>query len=124
MQWSSRVFSVLLLIAVTSSVAFAEPPARSWQERESSVALMQGEQVVWKFSHDPEAPKSYFHPVALPDGPVLTWNQPPDHRWHHGLWFSWKFLNGVNFWEPNRSTGKPDGQTRIEHVGQALRTDH
>ena len=24
---------------------------------------------------------------------------PPDHPWHLGFWFSWKFINGVNYWE-------------------------
>ena len=29
----------------------------------------------------------------------MTADRPPDHIWHHGLWFSWKFINKVNYWE-------------------------
>jgi len=41
----------------------------------------------------------------------LTWNQPADHPWHHGLWFSWKFINGVNYWEEDPKTGLARGRT-------------
>jgi len=30
---------------------------------------------------------------------VLTREAPDDHPWHHGLWFTIKFVNGENFWE-------------------------
>jgi hypothetical protein len=30
---------------------------------------------------------------------VLTRDEPDDHPWHHGLWFTIKFVNGENFWE-------------------------
>jgi hypothetical protein len=73
--------------------------------------LQRGDTVIWQFNYGADEPKPYFHPVALPDGPVVTWNRPPDHVWHHGLWFCWKFINGVNYWEPDRSTGKPAGRT-------------
>jgi hypothetical protein len=39
------------------------------------------------------------HPLATPSGAVLTRDAPPDHPWHHGLWFTIKFVNGENFWE-------------------------
>jgi len=34
-----------------------------------------------------------------------------DHPWHRALWFSWKFINGVNYWEPNAQNGTLDGRT-------------
>ncbi len=43
--------------------------------------------------------RPYLHPVATPSGTVLTRNAPDDHPWHHGLWFTIKFVNGENFWE-------------------------
>jgi hypothetical protein len=49
-------------------------------------------------------------------GHVLTWDRPPDHAWHHGLWFCWKYINGVNYWEHHGQTGKPAGRTRITSV--------
>jgi hypothetical protein len=40
-----------------------------------------------------------IHPVASPSGAVLTRDAPSDHPWHHGLWFTIKYVNGENFWE-------------------------
>jgi hypothetical protein len=40
-----------------------------------------------------------FHPVKTPSGAVLTRDAPDDHPWHHGLWFTIKYVNGENFWE-------------------------
>ena len=79
--------------------------------------------VVWRFNYGPDAGKPHFHPVAVPDGPTLTGQSPPDHRWHHGLWFSWKFINGVNFWEENPQTGKSDGSTEWSRVQIMTRED-
>ena len=35
------------------------------------------------------------------DGTTLTWFQPADHRWHRALWFTWKKINGIVYWEEN-----------------------
>jgi hypothetical protein len=43
--------------------------------------------------------RPHLHPVASPSGAVLTRDAPADHPWHHGLWFTIKFVNGENFWE-------------------------
>ncbi len=88
------------------------------------MALVRGETMIWQFCYGPDEPKPYFHPVALPDGRVLTWNRPPDHVWHHGLWFSWKYINGANYWEPDRKTGKPEGLTEWANVKAVTRPDH
>lgn len=106
--------------AATPTEAPAAPTSWSWRTSEDEVALCateQGEQrVVWRFHYGRELDVPYFHPLATPAGQVLSWNSPPDHVWHHGLWFSWKFLNGVNYWEVNRETGKPDGRTQWDDV--------
>lgn len=50
---------------------------------------------------------------------VLTAHAPHDHRWHHGLWWSWKFLNDVLFWEDH-----PDyGGNRVG-LGRAVVVEH
>jgi len=41
-----------------------------------------------------------------------------DHPWHKGMWWSWKFINGVNFWEKN-----PKG-TELVKVGITVGDDH
>ncbi|TWU40813.1 DUF6807 family protein [Novipirellula artificiosorum] len=72
-----------------------------WQTADGqSVALVGDHGPVWQFHYGPEIPKPFFHPVALHGDHVITANSPPDHRWHHGLWFSWKYINEVNYWEP------------------------
>ena len=105
----------------------AAAQAQDWKwdrEPAQSVALKRGDTIVWQFRYDPDQPKPSFHPVALPDGRVLTWDRPPDHQWHHGLWFSWKYLNGVNYWEPDAKTGKPPGRTEWSDVEITTRADH
>jgi len=65
---------------------------------------------VWRFRFDPaQGTKPYFDPVCVAGGPSLTWARPPDHVWHYALWFSWKHINGVNYWEERG--GKSQGET-------------
>lgn len=47
----------------------------------------------------PSAPKPFCHPIRTSAGIELTVQSPLDHFWHRGLWFTWKFVNGVNYWE-------------------------
>ncbi len=100
--------------------------AEDWQwdaQPGKSVTLKRGETVVWQFNYGREQPKPHFHPVALPDGRVVTWDRPPDHVWHHGLWFSWKYINGLNYWEPDPKIGKPQGSTEWTNVEITTRPD-
>ena len=93
--------------------------AGRWQRDadRSSLAWLRGDQVVWKLTFAPDPfNKPFFDPLSVPGGPPLTWAQPEDHPWHYGLWFSWKYINGVNYWEESRETRRPDGKTRW-HVG-------
>jgi hypothetical protein len=108
-----------LMAWFVASVCLSANIARSdeWAEQDGrSVALIRDDAVVWQFNYGPDEPKPYFHPVALPGGPVLTWNRPPDHVWHHGLWFSWKYINGLNYWEPKSPGGLPEGATEWSDV--------
>jgi hypothetical protein len=66
---------------------------------------------VWQFSFDPAKGKTFFHPVSVVGGASLTAFQPRDHPWHYGLWFSWKYINGANYWEEDRTTGRAEGRT-------------
>ncbi|MEZ5238765.1 MAG: DUF6807 family protein [Microthrixaceae bacterium] len=34
-----------------------------------------------------------------PGGRVISVDAPADHPWHHGLWYTIKFVNDDNFWE-------------------------
>ncbi|MCG8698521.1 MAG: PmoA family protein, partial [Bacteroidales bacterium] len=88
----------------------------SFRETEHSIAMCYDQQIVWQFLYAPTQTKPYFHPIALSDGTVLTWVAPQDHPWHYGLWFSWKFINGINYWEEDRVTGKAAGLTTWDSV--------
>jgi hypothetical protein len=88
-------------------------PDYKWQQSDSSVALLNHHRTVWQFNYGKDTRKPYFHPVALSDGTVLTCLSPRDHPWHRALWFSWKMLNGVNYWEEDPKTGLPDGRTEV-----------
>jgi hypothetical protein len=63
------------------------------------------------------APKPFLHPVRTPAGHVLSLFEPADHRWHRGLWFTIKFVNGDNFWEEREPFGEQRvaGLPRISH---------
>ncbi|MCC7475778.1 MAG: PmoA family protein [Pirellulales bacterium] len=92
----------------------AKASSLAWRRTDSSLGLKSGENTLWEFQFDPKQDAPYFHPVGTREGQVLTWNSPADHPWHHAVWFSWKYINGVNYWEHNRQTGRPDGRTRWE----------
>lgn len=111
---TARLRAMTFVAAALTFCAGAATQAQEWKWEQNSgqtIALRRAGTIVWQFNYGQGEPKPYFHPVALPDGRVVTWNRPPDHVWHHGLWFSWKFINGLNYWEPDTSTGKPQGST-------------
>jgi len=113
---------------VVSEPAQEDKPAEAlplrWEQTDESVALVGPNGVIWQFNHGEQAAKPFFHPLALTGGEVLTWQAPPDHPWHHGLWFSWKYINGVNYWEENPATGRNDGLTRWSNVRIQTRHAH
>lgn len=75
---------------------------------DNGAKLTQNDKTVWELVVKTPEGKPYIHPIALPDGQVITEIRPQDHKWHMGLWFSWKYINGVNYWEPS------DGKTEVE----------
>jgi hypothetical protein len=88
-----------------------------WERDEgSSLALVGPGGPLWQFHSAPDLDHVYFHPLRTVDGRLLTWDRPPDHIWHHGLWFSWKYINKVNYWEVDAKTGHPAGRTSWSNV--------
>ena len=116
----SRSITALLLAAALPGFA-AE---LSWKTSETSVAVCSGTSIVWRFVYDRAEPKTYFHPLATVDGTELTAYRPPDHVWHRGLWFSWKLINGVNYWEEDRKTGLSAGLTELLEAHVRTNADH
>lgn len=107
-RFSPRRFLVACALLSLPAVAHAD-----WQRTATSLAWTRPDgAVVWRFSFDQAAGKPFFHPLTVAGGPSLTNFKPSDHPWHYGLWFSWKYLNHVNYWEESAATGQAEGRTR------------
>ena len=115
--------AILLLAVHGSSAAKAATSGFAWKRDADSVALLQRDQLIWRFRCGKDEAKPAFHPVALPGGPVLTCFRAEDHPWHRGLWFSWKFINGLNYWEEDKVTGASEGRTEWRGVKIDTRPD-
>ena len=85
--------------------------AVSWQRQGDSLALQMEGQTIWQFNFATNQGKPFFHPLRLAGGEPLTTLKPADHVWHYGLWFSWKYINGINYWEEDKA-GHAQGPTR------------
>jgi len=70
----------------------------SWAQTDTSLTLSNHSETVWQYNFNNRFGKPYFHPISV-NHSVLTCVSPPDHPWHLGLWYSWKYINGVNYWE-------------------------
>src|SRR5690242_15645430 len=73
--------------------------AVTFQESDDALTCKMGDQILWRFSYNTNVGKPFFHPLSVLAGEPLTAFRPKDHPWHYGLWFSWKYINGVNYWE-------------------------
>ena len=71
--------------------------------------------LVLDYNFQTGGPRPYWHPLRLPDSPVLTMDRPQDHVHHQGMWVGWKRINGVNFWEQPKPDADPSGFGRIAH---------
>jgi len=128
-KWRCWVSVAILLVAaaLVAQVASAEKKAAAkfeWRKTDTTVALLNGGKVVWEHRHD-KAPGKPHMKVCLVDGVELTrpWPKPEgykgyDHTWHKAMWWSWKFINKVNFWEHNHKCTFPtkiDVKTAEDH---------
>lgn len=110
--------TTFILLAVSSALAEIEI-----KEAEHSATATLNKKILWSYHHNPAEGKPYFHPLASTDGTMFTDLRPADHPWHRGLWFSWKYINGVNYWEEDRKTGKSQGETRIIALKRTISQD-
>lgn len=71
-------------------------------------------------------PKPCVHPLRVAGSPSLTGYQMSDHVWHRGLWFTFKLVNGHNFWEENAPFGvqKSAAVPRVEADASQARLMH
>lgn len=97
-----------------------------WQwksDGKRSVELIGASGPVARFLVDPDPADPHFDILATSDGRNMVWVSPPDHVWHYGHWFSWKVINGVNFWETDRKTGRSRGLTEVRDPAIDLKPD-
>ena len=115
-RWAHAVAALLALAVAGSAMAGEAKPRYEWKHDEGkSLTFLVDGRLLWTLHYDKAQGKPYFHPVCLADGTVLTWHRPPDHLWHRGLWFSWKLINGLNYWEENKQ-GLSQGRTEVEKL--------
>ncbi len=112
-MWTSVLAATAILMLAALVYAGASAVPCTWRhEPGKTLSLLKGDAVLWTLNLGPDHP--CFHPVTVADGTVLTALAPQDHPWHHGIWFSWKFLNGVNYWDwAGKKEPVPDGRTRM-----------
>ncbi|HAQ21289.1 MAG TPA: hypothetical protein DCR40_18970 [Prolixibacteraceae bacterium] len=95
----------------------------AWLKDANSVTLLNNGKIVWQHHFDKAEGKPYFHPLSTIVGSVLTGLRPEDHPWHRAVWFSWKYINGLNYWEEDPKTGKSEGITELKSVKYELEKD-
>jgi len=121
--WMTTVAGVLLLGQGCQSVSSEQnrgTSSFSRQQTDGSVALLKSKATVWQLNYRRQEGRPYFHPLSLTDGTALTSLRPADHPWHRGLWLSWKYINGINYWDPDL----PEGQTEVVDVKTRPGTDY
>jgi hypothetical protein len=103
---------VTTLVAV-SPIPGQTQPDLSWRQTETSIALLNHGRIVWQHVHDRKVGKPFMR-IGLLDGTELTrpWPFTPDypksdHTWHRALWWSFKAIDGVNYWEAHQRGTDP-----------------
>jgi type 1 glutamine amidotransferase len=114
-QWCARKE---VTVEVPSEIKVAKVDGKDqfgWCQTDTTIGLSNHSGVVWQFNFNDRFGKPYFHPLNV-GKTTLTCVAPPDHAWHLGLWFSWKYINGVNYWEYMNDYKTPETGYRSEGV--------
>ena len=106
---------------LTQGLLWTLPQTYSCEKTATGIRLVKGDQTIWAFEIKTPEGKPFIHPLTLPDGRVITDIRPADHIWHLGLWWCWKYINGVNYWEPRGNKGVvTDGETFVRDWQAAI----
>jgi type 1 glutamine amidotransferase len=120
-EWAARG---QVTIPVPQDLRKDQPAVKAdyhWEQTDTSFQLAKNGELVWQYNFRNRFGKTYFHPLYLRNNRI-TCESPEDHPWHPGLWFSWKFINGVNYWEykneyRTEKTGfKSEGVTDLREI--------
>lgn len=96
---------------MSTSGRWAQSSPRIAAHADGAVRVARDGRELLAYRYGDDALYPYCHPVNLPDGPPITLHRPFDHPWHVGLYFAWKYVNGLNVWE-GPGSGEPHGGTR------------
>lgn len=100
-----RIERIALLLALLLSIVLpamrcaAATDVRWDHQKGTQLSVILDGKTLWTYHYAAKDNVPYFHPLNLPGGPTLTNFAPKDHPWHRALWFCWKTVNGVNYWE-------------------------
>lgn len=130
------LFWILIIVSIAckprTNKQLSEGPltkAYSWEESDTTLRFINGSELIWQFNFRNRKGKSYFHPLKA-NGINITSESPSDHPWHLGLWFSWKYIDGLNYWEykdgfSSEVTGfRSEGVTTIEDIQVSKNQDY
>jgi len=87
----------------------------SWITSDTTFGLARNKEIVWQFNFNTRHGKPFFHPIYL-NRNRITCLSPDDHLWHLGQWFSWKYIDGVNYWEYIGESYRSEGITDIRKI--------
>lgn len=118
-------YLAVLGVAFVLPLQFASAADWVWKETPGESLELHGDHgLVWRLKYGPDTAHFHFDHLAPVGGGTTVWASPPDHVWHYGLWFSWKFINSVNYWEiPRGGDGFPTGRTILDQVQILERSD-
>lgn len=97
-EWAATGKVTIPVPKVLDNEMYENSIAYSWEESDTTFALMKGTDIVWQYNFNTQKGKPFFHPVNIGSS-TITSLSPDDHPWHLGIWHSWKFINGINYWE-------------------------
>lgn len=81
------------------------------------ISLNVGGRRLWRYAFGTDREKPFIHPLRTPSGVRLTAFEPWDHQWHRGMWYSWQYINDVNYWEERQGVPEGIGAGRIRFRG-------
>jgi hypothetical protein len=116
--------AILIMLGAISQPAFTQKVKYHWDNDQNSVTLLKSlagkpDLTVWRFNYGP-VQKPFFHPVYSPDGTLLSADAPPDHPWHLGQWFCWKYINKLNYWEYAGDPQKAESEGRTDVLSNQI----
>jgi len=97
-QWAAHQQVTIAIPADLREGTISKDKNLGWESSDTTISLVNNDEIIWQYNYNNRFGKAYFHPLTIRNS-SLTCVSPPDHSWHQGLWFSWKFINEVNYWE-------------------------